>query len=62
MRGNPQVATARLRSTMPVRSWPARLEQIKQRRRRRRDERLEIIVRLQGEQRRARRAAGRVRL
>lgn len=62
MRGNPQVATARLRSVVPARGWPARLEQVKQRRIQRRDERLEVIVRLQHEQRRARRAGGRERL
>jgi hypothetical protein len=62
MRGDSQVAPARLRSFVPARSWAARLEQVKQRRRQRRDERLEVIVRLQDEQRRARRAGGRVRL
>ena len=57
MRGNPQAASARLpaRAPAPARPWLARLEQSKEKRRLRREERLEIIARLQDEERRARR-------
>jgi hypothetical protein len=61
MRGDPQVARARLPLVVPARTWSTRLEQIKERRRERRDERLEVIARLQAEERRARRAGARVR-
>ena len=55
MRGDPQAASARLPSVMPARDRWVRLERIKERRRQRREERLEVIVRLQAEERRARR-------
>lgn len=54
MRGNPQAASARLPARMPTRPWAARLEQTRERRRRRREERLEVMQRLQAEERRAR--------
>jgi hypothetical protein len=57
MRANPQAASARLpaRVTAPARTWSAWREQIRERRRRQREERLEIIVRMQAEERRAQR-------
>jgi hypothetical protein len=61
MRGDPEVARARVPLVMPARSWSARLEQIRQTRRQRRDERLEVSMRLQAEQRQARRTGRRVR-
>ena len=51
MRGDPQAASARLQGTVPGRRWSARVEQIKQRRRERRLERAELIVRLGAEPR-----------
>jgi hypothetical protein len=55
MRGEPQAASARLQSVLPARRWPGRLEQVKQRQRERRQERAEMIVRMEAEQRSARR-------
>ncbi|HYB28961.1 MAG TPA: hypothetical protein VEF89_20280 [Solirubrobacteraceae bacterium] len=55
MRGEPQAASARLPAVAPARTWSTRLEQIKERRRRRREEELEVIARLQAQERHARR-------
>ncbi len=55
MRGDPQVASARLQAAVPARRWSARVEQIKQRWRERRLERAELIVLMEAEKRGARR-------
>jgi len=55
MSGEPQTASARLRSAAPARTWSVRLAQIKERRLRRREEELEVIARLQAQERQARR-------
>lgn len=55
MRGDPRAASARLPVVVPARRWSAWLEQVKQRRRERRQERIEVIVRLAAEERRAER-------
>lgn len=55
MRGDPQVARTRVPLVVPARTWSARLEQIKQRRRQRREEQVEVVARLAAEDRRARR-------
>jgi hypothetical protein len=57
MSGDPQAASARLQVTVPARRWSARLEQVKQRWRERRQERVEMIVRMEAEERSARRAS-----
>jgi hypothetical protein len=57
MRGDPQAASARLQSAVPARRWSARVEQVKQRRRERRLERAELIVRLGAEEPRRQRAS-----
>jgi hypothetical protein len=49
MRGDPQAASARLPGVVPARRWSARVEQIKERRRERRQERVEMIVRQHAE-------------
>ena len=56
MRGYSQAASARLRSATPGRRWSIWLEQTMQRRRHINSERLEVIERLQREQREARRS------
>ena len=56
MRGNPQAASLRLRVAAPGRRWSAWLEQAQENRRRARLETAEVIARLQGDERRARRA------
>jgi len=55
MRGDPQTARTRMPLVVPGRTWSDRLEQIKERRRQRREEELEVIVRLAAEDRRAKR-------
>lgn len=55
MQGDPQAASARLHAAVPARRWSARVEQIKQRWRERRQERVELIVRMEAEERSARR-------
>jgi hypothetical protein len=57
MRGDPQAASARLPAVAPARRWSAWLEQVKHRRRQRRHERIEVIVRLAAEEQRARRTS-----
>ncbi|MGP0035167.1 MAG: hypothetical protein ACLP4R_11420 [Solirubrobacteraceae bacterium] len=57
MRGDPQAVSARLRAVVPARRWSARVEQVKQRRRERRLERAEMIVRLGAEEPRPQRAS-----
>lgn len=59
MRGDPQAASARLQVTVPARRWSARVEQVKQGRRERRQERVELIVRMAEERRGVQRSAGR---
>jgi hypothetical protein len=54
MRGNSQVASARLRADTPTRRWSAWLTRTREQRRQARLERLETIVRMQAESRRAR--------
>ena len=56
MRGDPQAANARLLAVVPGGRWAAWLEHARQRRRRDKEEELEVIVRLEAERRRARRA------
>lgn len=57
MRGDSQAASARLpaRAPAPARPWSTWLERSKAKRRSRREQRLEVIWRLQDEERRARR-------
>jgi hypothetical protein len=55
MRGDPRAASARLPAVVPARRWSAWVEQGKQRRRERRHERAEAIVRLQAQEPGARR-------
>ena len=55
MRGDPQVARARLRLVVPAPNLVARLDDARERRRRRREEELELIARLDAEERRLRR-------
>jgi hypothetical protein len=55
MRGDPQATSARLPVVAPARRWSAWPEQVKHRRRQRRQERIEVIVRLAAEEQRARR-------
>ena len=59
MRGNPQAARARLPLALPGRSWSAWREDVREKRLRAARERLEVIERLQAEQRRAARRAPR---
>ncbi len=56
MRGNSQAASARLRAESPARRWSAWLASAQEERRRTRLEKLETIVRMQAETRRARRS------
>jgi hypothetical protein len=56
MRGNPQAASARLLAVVPRPRWSARLEQAREGRIRARQERLEVIARLNEQARRARRS------
>jgi hypothetical protein len=56
MRGQSQAVGARLRAAAPGRRWSTLLEETTQRRRLRRQERLEVIARLESEQRRGRRS------
>ena len=55
MRGQPQAASARLLTAMPGRRWATWLEQTRERRSRLRAERLEVMARLDAEERSARR-------
>lgn len=55
MRGNPQAASARLPARVPARPWSAWLERNKETRRRRHEERVDVIWRLKDAERRARR-------
>jgi hypothetical protein len=54
MRGNSQAASARLRADSPARGWSAWLTRAREQRRQAQRERLETIVRMQAESRRAR--------
>lgn len=54
MRGNPQVASARLRAVTPARRWSAWMVRNQERRSRAQIERLETIERLRAEERRSR--------
>lgn len=56
MRGDPQAANARLLAVLPGRGWSTWVGQIKQSRTRARQARLEVIERLEAEERRARRS------
>ena len=55
MRGDPRVAPARLRLVVPAPTSVGKLDDARERRRRRRAERLEVIARLEAEERRLRR-------
>jgi hypothetical protein len=55
MRGDQQAAHVRLLSVVPGRRWSTWIEQVTERRSVARQERLETIVRLQADERRARR-------
>jgi hypothetical protein len=61
MRGDPQVAGARVLPTISRRGWNAWIADVKRRRRRLREEQLEVIARLSAEERRSRRAGEYVR-
>lgn len=56
MRGNPQAANARLLAVLPGRRWSSRSAQANRRRRLSWEERLEIIERLEAQERQARRS------
>ena len=55
MRGNPQATSLRLRAAAPGGRWSAWLAQAQENRRRARLEQAEVIVRVQEDERRARR-------
>jgi hypothetical protein len=55
MRGDPRVAPARLRLVVPAPISVTRLDDARARRRRRRAEQLEVIARMEAEERRLRR-------
>jgi len=56
MRGNPQAVSSRLLAVLPGRRWPSRPAPVSRRPRLTREERLEVIQRLQAEERAARRS------
>lgn len=56
MSGDPQAARARLSAGVPALPWSIRVERMKERWRRSREETLEVMVRMKAEERRARQA------
>jgi hypothetical protein len=55
MRGDPQVASARVLPTVTRRGWNAWITDVKRRRQSLREEKIEVIARLSAEERRTRR-------